>query len=117
MSVTVPKLSTFRGPQAGNQILCCDRPIGKFELETSFEKATGDDAATLEDKFGFSSQKNRPDFQHPLRAGSPMRVPRACRRALMNSLLGTGFGDERFTQPVKSSRVIRNSIADRKSAS
>ena len=77
MSVTVPKLSTFRGPQAGNQILCCDRPIGKFELETSFEKATGDDAATLEDKFGFSSQKNRPDFQHPLRGWeSNARAPR-----------------------------------------
>jgi hypothetical protein len=42
-------------PPADHQILCGNRPIGKLKLKTSFEKATGNDASTLENQLSFGA--------------------------------------------------------------
>jgi hypothetical protein len=90
--------------------LCGGRPIGKFELETSFEKAAGDDAATLEHKFGFCSQKNRLYFQHPLCGwASNARAPRLS-QSPMNSRFANGFGAAILTAPANSSWAIGNRV-------
>lgn len=68
-------------PPSPYQILCGDRPIGKLELETSLDKAIGNDAAALQRQFSFCAQKNRTYFQHPLRC----REPNACAPCLSQS--------------------------------
>jgi hypothetical protein len=86
------------------QIECGIPPIRVLEVEAMLEQSGENNAAALQNEFGFRPHEDRTDLEHPfLCRGRPSRTPNASRSTCMNSAFGKGFGAATFTAPSLSS--------------